>query len=107
MWTYSLDDVWRSLQACYAALADAAEAAYAVRPQSYAAMSISAMMHGYLAFDDAGDLVVPFRTWRNTSTAAAATQLTSLFGFNIPQRWSVAHLYQAHPGRRTASRCPI
>ncbi|MBP3977437.1 xylulokinase [Microbacterium sp. BLY] len=95
LWTYAIDDVWTGLQAAYAALgADAAER-HGVRPATFGAIGISAMMHGYLAFDAAGRLLVPFRTWRNTHTGAAAEELTALFGVNIPLRWSIAHLHQA------------
>ena len=94
-WSYSLDDVWAGVQAAYAALATDCEDQYGVRPTTFAAMGISAMMHGYLAFDGDGELLVPFRTWRNTSAGPAAARLTHEFGVNIPLRWSVAHLYQA------------
>jgi sugar (pentulose or hexulose) kinase len=95
VWTYSLDAVWSGLQAAYAALvADVAER-HGVALEAVGAIGVSAMMHGYLAFDAEGELLVPFRTWRNTSTGPAAAELTTLFGVNIPLRWSVAHLYQA------------
>jgi len=94
-WTYPLDEVWSGLQAAYAALTDEAQQRHGIRPSSFGAIGISAMMHGYLAFDAAGELLVPFRTWRNTSTGAASAELTALLGVNIPQRWSVAHLHQA------------
>ncbi|MDH6181919.1 sugar (pentulose or hexulose) kinase [Microbacteriaceae bacterium SG_E_30_P1] len=94
-WTYSLDSVWQGVQAAYVGLADDAERRHGVRPTSFGAIGISAMMHGYLAFDADGELLVPFRTWRNTSTGPAAEALTEAFGFAIPLRWSVAHVYQA------------
>jgi len=94
-WTYSLDAVWSGLQAAYAALVADVEQRYGVRPTTYGALGVSAMMHGYLAFDAEDELLVPFRTWRNTSTGAAAAELSELFGVNIPLRWSIAHLYQA------------
>ncbi len=94
-WTYSLDDVWSGLQAAYADLASAVESEYGVVPATFGAIGVSAMMHGYLAFDADDELLVPFRTWRNTSTGPAAAELTELLGINIPLRWSVAHLYQA------------
>lgn len=94
-WTYSLEAVWAGLQTCYADLITDVQRLYDVTPTSFRAIGISAMMHGYLAFDAAGDLLVPFRTWRNTSTGPAAAELTEALGFNIPQRWSIAHLYQA------------
>ncbi|WP_298454675.1 xylulokinase [uncultured Cellulomonas sp.] len=95
MWTYSLDAVWDGLRSCVASLRDDAERRHGVRPTTVGGLGVSAMMHGYLAFDDDGELLVPFRTWRNTTTERAAGELTELFGQNIPLRWSVAHLYQA------------
>ena len=95
VWTYSLDDITTGLQHCYASLAEDVKSKYGVVPTGYGAMGISGMMHGYMAFDKDDNLLVPFRTWRNTMTAASAAELTAAFGFNIPQRWSVAHLYQA------------
>lgn len=95
VWTYALDDVRAGLRAAYADLVSDVERRWGVRPTTFGAMGVSAMMHGYLAFDADGDLLVPFRTWRNTSTSAAAAELTDLFGVNIPLRWSIAHLHQA------------
>ena len=95
LWTYPLEEVWTGLQACVADLVADAQRRHGWRPTSIGAIGVSAMMHGYLAFDADGELLVPFRTWRNTNTGRAATELTELFGFNIPLRWSVAHLYQA------------
>ena len=95
VWTYPLDEVWRGVQAAYAALAADVQARYGQPLTTVGCIGISAMMHGYLPFDAAGNLLVPFRTWRNTITGAAAEELTAAFGFNIPQRWSIAHLYQA------------
>jgi len=94
-WSYSLDAVWGGLQAAYADLADATERQHGKRPVTFNAIGISAMMHGYLALDESGELLVPFRTWRNTSTGPAATELTEALDFNIPLRYSIAHLYQA------------
>jgi sugar (pentulose or hexulose) kinase len=94
-WTYSLDSVWSGLQACYADLIADVQNRYGVLPTSYRAIGVSAMMHGYLAFDADGEALVPFRTWRNTSTGQAAAELTAELGFNVPLRWSIAHLYQA------------
>jgi sugar (pentulose or hexulose) kinase len=91
VWTYGLDDVWSGLQAAYADLARQLGEV----PTELAAIGVSAMMHGYLAFDGAGELLVPFRSWRNTSTGEAAAELTGAFGVNIPLRWSIAHLHQA------------
>ncbi|MCL1991851.1 MAG: FGGY-family carbohydrate kinase [Spirochaetes bacterium] len=95
VWTYSLDDVWSGLQNCYKNLAGDVEAKFGIRLSTVGSVGISAMMHGYLVFDKGGRQLVPFRTWRNTSTEKAASKLSELFNFNIPQRWSVAHLYQA------------
>jgi L-ribulose-5-phosphate 4-epimerase len=95
IWSYSLDKVRAGLRACYASLAEDVFQKYHVLITSLKAIGISGMMHGYLAFDDKMNLLVPFRTWRNTITDEAAQKLTDAFGFNIPQRWSIAHLYQA------------
>lgn len=94
-WTYSLDAVWAGLQDSVTALFADVERQYGVPLTTVGAIGVSAMMHGYLAFDEADELLVPFRTWRNTTTERASTELTALFGHNIPLRWSVAHLYQA------------
>ncbi|KQR26491.1 xylulokinase [Microbacterium sp. Leaf151] len=95
LWTYSLDAVWSGLQAAYAEIVSVVQQRYGVTPESYAAMGVSAMMHGYLAFDAGGELLAPFRTWRNTNTGVAAAELTELLSANIPLRWSIAHLHQA------------
>lgn len=95
IWTYSLDEVWTGLQAAFQNLCNEVQKKYNTPLQTVGAIGLSAMMHGYLAFDKRGELLVPFRTWRNTITSQAAVELTGLFGFNIPQRWSIAHLYQA------------
>lgn len=95
VWTYSLEDIIGGLRDCYASLAADVKKKYGIIPESYGAMGISGMMHGYMAFDKNDDLLVPFRTWRNTITEQAASELSQLFKFNIPQRWSIAHLYQA------------
>ncbi len=95
IWTYSQADILCGLQGCYADLKRNVQAQYGITLTSVGAMGISAMMHGYLAFDKSDELLVPFRTWRNTITGAAAEKLSALFSFNIPQRWSIAHLYQA------------
>lgn len=95
IWTYSLEDVWSGLQDCYRDLKDDVQKKYGAGLRRVGAIGISAMMHGYLAFGAQDELLTPFRTWRNTITAQAAAELTELFGFNVPQRWSVAHLYQA------------
>jgi sugar (pentulose or hexulose) kinase len=95
LWTYSLESIWSGLQAAYADLVADVERRFGVRIERFGAIGVSAMMHGYLAFDADGELLVPFRTWRNTMTGAAAAELTELFGVNIPLRWSIAHLHQA------------
>ena len=95
VWTYHMDDVWEGLRDAYASLCAGVEEKYGVKLTKVAAMGFSAMMHGYLPLDGNGELLAPFRTWRNTMTAQAAEELTGRFGFNIPQRWSIAHLYQA------------
>ena len=95
IWTYSLDMIWNGIQDCYTKMADDAKKKYSVTITKLAAIGISGMMHGYLPFDKEGNLLVPFRTWRNTITGEAAAELTKIFDFNIPQRWSIAHLYQA------------
>jgi sugar (pentulose or hexulose) kinase len=97
IWTYSLEDVWAGLQSCFRALVQDVEDRYKKPLASIqiASIGISAMMHGYLAFDTDDKQLVPFRTWRNTITEKAAAELTEKFGFNVPQRWSIAHFYQA------------
>lgn len=95
VWTYPLEDIIGGLQHCYSELAADVKEKYGVIPESYGGMGISGMMHGYMPFDEKDNLLVPFRTWRNTITEQAASELSELFGFNIPQRWSIAHLYQA------------
>lgn len=95
VWTYSLEDVWKGLKDCYAKLRKNVQEKYGAELTKVSALGISAMMHGYLAFDAEGNLLAPFRTWRNTTTGPAAAELTSLMDFNIPLRWSIAHLYQA------------
>jgi sugar (pentulose or hexulose) kinase len=95
VWTYSLDNVRTGLRAAYADLVADVQRRFDVTPTTFRAIGISAMMHGYLAFDERDELLVPFRTWRNTTTGEAATELTELFGMNIPLRWSIAHLHQA------------
>ena len=95
LWTYRLEDVWTGLQESYRSLSREVFENFGIRLRTIGAIGLSAMMHGYLAFDKDGNLLVPFRTWRNTVTGRAAEKLTSLFQFNIPQRWSIAHLYQA------------
>ena len=94
-WTYSLENVWSGIQAAHTNLVADIESRYGVRPNGYGAIGVSAMMHGYLAFDADDNLLAPFRTWRNTTTDVAAAELTDLFGVNIPLRWSIAHLHQA------------
>lgn len=95
IWTYSLDAIWSGLTDCYRRLAEDVGEKYGVCITKLAAIGFSGMMHGYMPFDGNGELLVPFRTWRNTITEEAAAELTKKFRFNIPQRWSIAHLYQA------------
>ena len=95
MWTYHMEDVWAGLQDSYRKLSADVLNRYGATLKTMGAIGFSAMMHGYLPFDKDGNLLVPFRTWRNTITGQAAEKLTVLFQFNIPQRWSIAHLYQA------------
>jgi len=95
VWTYGLGDVWAGLRGCFRELAEDARNRHGEELSSVGAIGVSAMMHGYLAFDAGGNQLAPFRTWRNTSTGRAAAELTELFRFNVPQRWSIAHLYQA------------
>ena len=95
VWTYSLDEVFEGLRASFAALKKSVYDKYGVKLETVGSMGISGMMHGYLAFDKDGAQLAEFRTWRNTITAEAAEKLSALFDFNIPQRWSIAHLYQA------------
>jgi sugar (pentulose or hexulose) kinase len=95
IWTYSMEAVWDGLHDAYANLVKDVKEKYDTDLTAFGAMGVSGMMHGHLPFDKNGRLLVPFRTWRNTITGEAAGKLTELFGFNIPQRWSIAHLYQA------------
>jgi sugar (pentulose or hexulose) kinase len=95
IWTYGLDDVWAGLQKSYQNISKEVSERNGGTLKTIGAIGLSAMMHGYMAFDKGGNLLVPFRTWRNTITGQAAEKLTGLFKFNIPQRWSIAHLYQA------------
>ncbi|MCM1173721.1 MAG: FGGY-family carbohydrate kinase [Blautia sp.] len=95
IWTYSLEDVWNGLQDCYRDLAEDVRKQYGTELRKIGAIGFSAMMHGYMAFDEKGELLVPFRTWRNTITGQASEKLTEVFNYHVPQRWSIAHLYQA------------
>lgn len=95
VWTYSLDDIWTGLQDCYANLAKDVKEKYDEKLTTVGALGFSAMMHGYLAFDEKDELLVPFRTWRNTITGEAAKELSEALNFNMPQRWSISHYYQA------------
>lgn len=95
IWTYTVDDIWDGLRDCYADLVSDVKQKYGVDLVKTAGIGVSAMMHGYMPFDAEGNLMVPFRTWRNTCTGPAAEELTELFSYHIPQRWSIAHLYQA------------
>ena len=95
LWTYSKEVIWFGLQQCYAELRSEVRKLYGVEIEHLAAIGISAMMHGYMPFNKEGHLLVPFRTWRNTNTGPAAAELSKLFVYNIPLRWSISHLYQA------------
>ncbi len=95
VWTYHQDEIWEGLQDCYAALKKDVDNKYDVKLQKIGAIGFSGMMHGYLAFDEKGKLLVPFRTWRNTITGEAAAELSKELNFNMPQRWSISHYYQA------------
>ena len=95
LWTYSIDAIWKGLQDCYSDLCKNVRQQYDVEIKNLSAIGISAMMHGYMAFDKEENILAPFRTWRNTNTGCAAAELSKLFNFNIPLRWSISHLYQA------------
>lgn len=95
IWTYSLEDVWTGLQESYRKMAEDVKSKYGVSLKKIGAIGFSAMMHGYMTFDKGGELLVPFRTWRNNITGQASEKLTEVFQYQIPQRWSIAHLYQA------------
>ena len=95
LWTYSIDAIWHGLQDCYADLRQDVLKQYGVEIETLGAIGISAMMHGYMAFNKEEEILVPFRTWRNTNTGKAAAALSELFVYNIPLRWSISHLYQA------------
>ncbi len=93
-WTYPLQSVWEGIQGAYAKLSTDYSTKTGEKLTSVCSVGISAMMHGYLPFDSEGELLAPFRTWRNTNTTVAAEKLTEILNFNIPERWSIAHLYQ-------------
>lgn len=95
LWTYSLEDIWKGLRESYRNLSEDVFEKYGIPLLKVGSLGISAMMHGYMAFDHNEELLVPFRTWRNSTTEAAEKELTKVFNYNIPQRWSIAHLYQA------------
>lgn len=95
IWTYSLEDVWKGIQDSYGNMAKDVKEKYGLTLTTVGSIGISAMMHGYMVFDKEGTLLTPFRTWRNTITGPASQKLTKLFQYNVPQRWSIAHLYQA------------
>ena len=104
IWTYDLDDVWKGLQDSYGNMLKDVEEKYGVKLKTTGAIGISGMMHGYLVFDKSGKQLTNFRTWRNTITGQASSYLTELFNYPIPQRWSIAHLYQAILNGRTTFR---
>lgn len=95
IWTYAEEEFFQGLKGCYASLKKDVKDRYGVTLTNLKSMGISGMMHGYLPFNSKGELICPFRTWRNTLAGEAAEKLTEAFGFNIPDRWSIAHLYQA------------
>lgn len=95
IWTYSLEEIHKGLQGCYKSLAEDVKNRYGVELTTIGAIGISGMMHGYMPFNAQGELMVPFRTWRNTITEQASEELSKVFAFHVPQRWSIAHLYQA------------
>ncbi|NLC92731.1 MAG: ATPase, partial [Treponema sp.] len=95
LWTYPIKQIDLGLQQCYSSLKEDVKNRYGISLKKFKAGGISAMMHGYLPFDKNDELLVPFRTWRNTTTQEASETLSSLFGFPIPQRWSISHLYQS------------
>ncbi len=95
LWTYSIEAIWNGLQNCYADLRTNVLEIYDTDIETLAGIGISAMMHGYMPFDKDGKILTPFRTWRNTNTGRAASELSELFVYNIPLRWSISHLYQA------------
>ncbi len=95
LWTYSKEVIWFGLQQCYSDMREDVRKKYGVEIEHLAAIGISAMMHGYMPFNKEGHLLAPFRTWRNTNTGPAAAELSKLFVYNIPLRWSISHLYQA------------
>ena len=95
LWTYSIEAIWSGLQDCYADLRTNVKNAYGIEIETLAAIGVSAMMHGYMLFNKKEEILVPFRTWRNTNTGRAAAALSELFVYNIPLRWSISHLYQA------------
>ena len=95
LWTYSIEAIWNGVQNCYADLRANVKAQYDTEIEHLASIGVSAMMHGYMAFNEKEEILAPFRTWRNTNTGAAAAELSKLFNFNIPLRWSISHIYQA------------
>ena len=94
LWTYSIKSIWEGVQDCYATLRKDVMDQYGIELENLAAIGVSAMMHGYMAFNKDQKILVPFRTWRNTNTGKAAARLSELFNFNIPLRWSISHLYE-------------
>jgi len=101
MWTYSIDDIWKGLQSSYQAMVKSVKDKYGIDIKTAKSIGISAMMHGYMVFDRNADLLMPFRTWRNNYTGQASSELTELFNYPIPQRWSIAHLYQSILGQES------
>ena len=95
LWTYSVESIWHGVQDCYSDLRNNVKEQYGIEIETLAAIGISAMMHGYMPFNEKEEILVPFRTWRNTNTGQAAAELSEIFVYNIPLRWSISHLYQA------------
>lgn len=95
IWTYHIDEIWTGIQSCYQDMVQDVKNKYDIELTSFGAFGVSAMMHGYIPFDKEGNLLAPFRTWRNNITGQACGVLFDLFQYNIPQRWTIAHLYQA------------
>ena len=95
IWTYGLDEVWQGIQGSYVKMAENIRSEYNMELTKTSSIGFSGMMHGYMAFDRNDELLVPFRTWRNNITGPASEELTGIFDFPIPQRWSIAHLYQS------------
>lgn len=95
IWTYSIEEIWTGVQGSFAKMRENVKAQYGIELTTIGALGFSGMMHGYMAFDKDDNQLVPFRTWRNNFTSQATETLTKVFDYPIPQRWNIAHLYQA------------